>query len=189
MSTVPAAAVEQLLKSTLRQPRPWDGPPELCLIYRHTFGFALVEMSVPEIVWEMTGHPYHAMRAMTRLAEEDPELTNLALSMCRVPGGGMMIGLALLYEAWMGANLSSEQAAMIDQGKLKVADIPGSLETRNVSAVDVEGKHYLVTLKRGQSELQSNVTGTDGFQEQGRVPEAMETLLQAFLRLQSRSFS
>lgn len=63
--------------------------------------------------------------------------------------GPAFIGFALVTEAWSLAQTPEEAEARWASGR-RIADIPGAQEVRNINAVDVWGRVFLVSRVRGE---------------------------------------
>jgi len=88
---------------------------------------------------------------------DDPGVSAI-VDMMRQPG---FLGMALASEAWFWAGTKEERKAV---GNVRLADVPGSLECRNVWAVDIDGEVHFVQRVRGQKPQllafeQANITG------------------------------
>ena len=188
---VPPKAIVTLLEADLAQPREWDGWPELHLIYGHTFGYVMVPMLVPLGLWEAAGHPVQVLWGIAEMARRTPMLVARMVAEVNVPGGGLLLGLALRAEAWMGEDMAEEEADQVDAGKLLIRDLPDRFEVRFSAAADVAGTHYMVNLKRADGTITSAHTGADGDLEAaaGRVPEALAECLQGLLHAQGAMYS
>lgn len=95
----------------------------------------------------LDGHPVHALFRFSlnlRASEEHPAPAAV-IGMLRQPG---FLGVAFQSEGWMRtANSLEERDAL---GDVRFADIPGSVETRHVHAVDTEGNEYVAFRERGK---------------------------------------
>lgn len=189
--SLPPPAVLKLIEADLRRPREWDGEPELLLIYGHTFGAALVPCPLPEMVWAVSGHPVVVLETLDDLARAEPMAVAGMIRAVNVPGGHLLVGLALRCEAWMGENMSEEEAARVDAGELLIKDLPGRHEVRFTAAADVAGVEYMASLRRADGVLTSGHSGDDGgdWTAGGRVPAALSECLGSLLRAQGAMYS
>jgi hypothetical protein len=92
----------------------------------------------------------------------------------RQPG---LLGLAFLCEAYGRTMASREERDAL--GNVRFADLPGSVEMRNVMAADIGGVDYVVTRERGSKPKLSR-SGDDGFGHvEGAVVESLRAIVAA----------
>lgn len=82
------------------------------------------------------------------------------------------VAVVFMCEAWQNDQFTTEQEREVDPRPL--VDIPGSVEVRVVSAVDLEGRRYWASRVRGQEPtVHAEGPGEDDWQASGRVFDSL----------------
>ncbi|WP_282700064.1 hypothetical protein [Streptomyces sp. CC219B] len=151
-ATVEALKAE--LAGHLRSRTEWDEVPALFTVHQvGGHGVRMVQVPLPEIVWTRHGHPPTAVGA----------LAAVALQLRRCPDGshmfvtdnGPLIGAAFRYEAHAIAS-DSPHPAVQEAARRRTAGgstprfehIPGRIEQRCITAVDLDGGRYMASSNR-----------------------------------------
>ncbi|MFF4689851.1 hypothetical protein [Streptomyces sp. NPDC001307] len=111
-------------------------------------------MADPDLVWTSHGHPPTAVAALAAVALQlprNPDGSHLLV----VPGVGRLIGAAFRYEAY--ALISDSTAPAVHEAVRRRSaggsvprfrDIPGRIEQRCMTAVDLDGGRYMASSAR-----------------------------------------
>lgn len=142
----------------------WDQPPQLRHLMRRGANRVTLSRPMP-VPWE--GHPGLIIAGIAdQMDRPTPRGELLARSTAMLPG---WYGFLFASEGWMSDIDPDER-----DGR-KLADIPGSVETRQVYAVDITGGAYFILRRRG--EKPKIVTGLDALG--GRVPNSLAPMVKA----------
>jgi len=155
----------------------WDGPAGLYVLYdwhrgeteaayRHLMehtgevircgSYAARPLVRSELLGSQPHHNLFRM-AMNLVHSEHPSI-NLFLDATGQEG---FLGMAFCVEAW--ARTYPTQEARNADGDVRFADMPGSIEQRNVWAVDTTGRDYYVERRRGErAKLVEDFVGASG---------------------------
>jgi hypothetical protein len=148
-------AVKEQLADYLRARTEWDEVPAVFTLHEVDPGrVRMVQLPVPDDVWAAVGHPPTAVAAIAGLATGLPRQADG--SHCLVIAGvGRLIGAAFHYEAYALAGDSSNPAVeealrrrAVGGSVPRFEHIPGRIEQRCLTAVDLDGGRYMVTSSR-----------------------------------------
>lgn len=154
-----ATAVVDEIKSELARQlgsrTEWDEPPGLFTVHwRGGRGLSLVSVPVPDVVWQTLGHPPTVVAAIAAAAPRmprNPDGSHLLV----MPGEGRLIGAAFRYEAYSISGGSDSPAAQeavrrrtAGGSTPRFKDIPGRIEQRCMTAVDLDGGRYMASSDR-----------------------------------------
>jgi hypothetical protein len=148
-------AIKAQLTGHLRSRTVWDEVPALLTVHQGMLGSArLAEMPVPEWVWSTVQHPPTAVAALAAGLSGMPRFPDGSHLMVR-PGFGRLIGIAFRYEAYA---LSSDSPHPVVQETIRrreahgsvprYKDVPGRIEQRCITAVDLDGGRYMASSNR-----------------------------------------
>lgn len=168
--------------------RGWDGDPALYVLYdardRETeAAYRNVMRGVPIRCaphaalpavpsGALAGNPASALfRFALNLRSEHPWVEAI-LHILRQPG---FVGMAFLVEAWMRTFDTKDERESL--GKVRFADVPGSIEIRDVLAADISGRDFCVQRQRGGK---AEMIEPDG-EMSGAVIESLRTIVAAVL--------
>lgn len=166
--------------------RGWDGDPALYVLYdardRETEASyrrimrgvpirSLPYAALPAVPsGALEGNPSSALfRFALNLRSEHP-FVKAILEVLRQPG---FVGMAFLVEAWMRTFDSKDERESL--GKVRFADVPGSIEIRDVMAADISGRDFCVQRQRGGK---AEMIEPDG-EMSGAVIESLRTIVAA----------
>lgn len=164
-------AIEEVLRRTEQGERRagWDRPASLWQV--RAFGNTVGCLRLPVPVQAPVGDfMVHVAAWMT----EDRHGQRLAQTLAD-PG---FAGIVLLHEVWMNDVLRGDDLARRDR---PLADIPGSVEARNVACVDTSGRLHMLMRKRGQK-LVDFSTLDPRMHLGGRIPTALRDMTLAVAR-------
>ncbi|MFF9097587.1 hypothetical protein ACF1AX_31250 [Streptomyces sp. NPDC014802] len=153
----PAAvqALQDVLVAHLRSRKEWDELPALFTVHEtEGHGVRLVTVPVPDLVWAGHGHPPTAVASLAAVALQLPRYPD-GSHLLAMPRAGRLIGAAFRYEAYA---LSSDSEASPVQEAVRrrsvggsvprFRDIPGRVEQRCMTAVDLDGGRYMASSSR-----------------------------------------
>ncbi|MGV4984538.1 hypothetical protein ACVB8X_14040 [Streptomyces sp. NRAIS4] len=148
-------AIQSELVDHLRARSEWDEPPALFTIHEaEGHGVRLLQIPVPELVWTSQGHPPTAVASLAAVALKLPRNCD-GSHLLVMPGAGRLIGAAFRYEAY--ALVSSSSAPAVQEAVRRRSaggsvprfqDIPGRIEQRCMTAVDLDGGRYMSSSAR-----------------------------------------
>ncbi|MEV4033422.1 hypothetical protein [Streptomyces umbrinus] len=153
--TATVEAIQRELTAHLRSRTEWDEQPALFTLHRADGeAVRLVRVPIPDDVWTTIGHPPTAVTAVAHLALRIPRHTN-GSHLLAMPGAGQLIGAAFRYEAYE-ISVDSDHPAAREAARRRKAGgstphfehIPGRVEQRCMTAVDVDGGRYLASIDR-----------------------------------------
>ncbi|MFF9238410.1 hypothetical protein ACF1AY_15955 [Streptomyces sp. NPDC014776] len=148
-------ALQDELVAHLRARSEWDELPALFTVHEtEGHGVRLMKLPVPDLVWAGHGHPPTAVASLAAVALQLPRYPD-GSHLLAMPGAGGLIGAAFRYEAYA---LSSDSEASPVQEAVRrrsvggsvprFRDIPGRVEQRCMSAVDLDGGRYMASSSR-----------------------------------------
>lgn len=148
-------AIQQSLAALLRSRTEWDEPPAVFTIQQSgPASVVLVHIPVPTAVWDAHGHPPTAVAALAAVVQQlprHPDGTHLLVH----PRAGKLLGAGFRYEAYTLSS-DSPHPAVQEAARRRTAggslprfsDIPGRLEQRCITAVDLDGGRYMASATR-----------------------------------------
>ncbi|MGW1498948.1 hypothetical protein ACWCQW_10310 [Streptomyces mirabilis] len=153
----PAAtkAIEEQLTGHLRSRVEWDEVPAVFTLHQGDDGSVrLAQLPVPESMWTASGHPPSAVAGLAAVATRLPRYPDGSHPLVR-PGVGKLIGAAFRYEAYALVGDSPNpavQEAFLRRGVggsvPNFKEIPGRVEERCLTAVDLDGGRYMASSSR-----------------------------------------
>lgn len=171
--------------------RGWDGPAALYVLYdgrepdthvpyqdimasRRGAPILRLPYAAQSVAPEsaFVGNPSHALFRFALNIRSYNALSEAVIGMIRRPG---FLGLAFMNEAWMRTMASKEERDAL--GNVRFADIPGSIEIRNVMAADIAGNDYFVMRERGQEPKLHHGEDDDIKQVSGAVIESLRSIV------------
>lgn len=150
-----AESVKEQLVAHLRSRTEWDEAPALYTIHQGPKESArLVQMPVPELVWQSVPHPPSAVAAVASAASRMPRVPD-GPHLLVPPGCGRLLGVAFRYEAY-ALSSDSASAPVLEAIRRRQArgsvprfkDIEGRMEQRCITAVDRDGGRYMASSDR-----------------------------------------
>lgn len=154
----------------------WDETPEALALRKVSSGLGWEQLPIPEAMWHVMEPPV-ALAAFAHLVAE------VGLSI-RVPG---LVAVAFRYEAFVIASDVSPQADEAIRRRRaggsvpRNEHIPGRVEQRIISALDMYGRQYMVAADRqddGTAVLSASKALSGSERMTGRVPSALDALLE-----------
>ena len=148
-------ALKSELTAHLRSRTEWDEQPCLFTLHRQgSTGVRLVRVPIPEQVWGTFGHPPTAVVIVADMALKLPRYPD-GSHLFVMPGAGPLIGAAFRYEAY-SISADSDHPAAREAARRRTAGgstprfetIPGRVEQRCMTAVDVDGGRYMASSDR-----------------------------------------
>ncbi|MFB7596913.1 hypothetical protein [Streptomyces sp. NPDC056160] len=133
----------------------WDELPAVFTIHAlNRQGVRIVQVPVPADVWTVLGHPPTAVAVLAATAlglPRQPDGSHLLV----MPGVGPLIGAAFRYEAY-AISVASDHPVAQEAARRRAAggstpgfkDIPGRVEQRCMTAVDLDGGRYMASSAR-----------------------------------------
>ncbi|MET9122984.1 hypothetical protein [Streptomyces sp. NPDC004528] len=148
-------AIREQIADHLRSRTDWDEVPAVFTFHQGPDGTVRMwQLPVPEVIWHSAGHPPTALAGLAATASMLPRLPGGAHVLVR-PGVGNLIGAALRYEAYALVGDSphpavNEAVRRRESGGSvpKFKDIPGRIEQRCITAVDLDGGRYMASSSR-----------------------------------------
>ncbi|MFD1656973.1 hypothetical protein ACFSL4_01665 [Streptomyces caeni] len=148
-------AIKDELTSHLRSRTEWDELPAVFTIHQvDGQGARMMQVPVPELVWTSQGHPPTALAALAAVSIQLPRHPD-GSHLLVMPGFGPLIGAAFRYEAYAlasdSANPAVQEAIRRRQAGGSVPrfqEIPGRIEQRCMTAVDLDGGRYMASSSR-----------------------------------------
>ncbi|MCI3277501.1 hypothetical protein [Streptomyces cylindrosporus] len=154
ISTATVDAIKSELTAHLRSRTEWDELPAVFTMHKGPAGPVLSEVPVPEVLWVAHGHPPTAVAAIAAAAPRMPRSPNGTHLLVR-PLQGPLIGVVFRYEAYAlrsdSPNPVAREAARRQQAGGSVPDykdVPGRIEQRCMTAVDLDGGRYMASSGR-----------------------------------------
>ncbi len=143
------------LTAELRSRTDWDEQPALFTIHRQgATGVRLSPVPIPDDVWTAIGHPPTAVLAVAGLALRLPRHDD-GSHLLVMPGAGPLIGAAFRYEAYAITSDSPHPAVQEAARRRRAGGstprfehIPGRVEQRCMTAVDLDGGRYMASSNR-----------------------------------------
>lgn len=152
--TATVDAIKQKMCAHLRARTQWDELPDLYTLHATGRGLRMSHIPIPAHLWISYGHPPRAVAALAAQAPTMPRSRNGTHLLVR-PHQGPLVGLALRYEAYVirsdSPNPAAAEAARRREAGGSVPpnkDIPGRLEERCMTAVDLDGGRYMASSSR-----------------------------------------
>lgn len=148
-------AIKSELTAHLRSRTEWDEQAALFTLHtRDGHGLHMVRVPIPDDVWTTIGHPPTAVVAVADLALQMPRHPDGSHLLVQ-PGSGPLIGAAFRYEAYAISGDSDHPVAR-EAARRRTAggsmprfkDIPGRVEQRCMTAVDLDGGRYMASSNR-----------------------------------------
>ena len=148
-------AVERTLAAHLRSRTEWDERPEVFTIHEARPGIVtMVRIPVPDVLWQTYGHPPTAVTALAAMAIKLPRFPD-GSHVLVWPAGGKLIGVGFRYESYALSSDSPHPAAQ-EAARRRMAggstpsfkDVPGRIEQRCITAVDLDGGRYMASSNR-----------------------------------------
>ncbi|MFE2469743.1 hypothetical protein [Streptomyces mirabilis] len=153
----PAAtkAIEEQLTGHLRSRVEWDETPAVFTLHQGDGGdVRMMQLPLPESMWIASGHPPSALAGLAAVATRLPRYPDGSHPLVR-PGVGKLVGAAFRYEAYALVGDSPNPAVQEAVRRRRAGgsvprfeDIPGRIEERCMTAVDLDGGRYMVTSSR-----------------------------------------
>ncbi len=146
----------------------WDQPATLWQIRAiGTRGIALVPMPL-----EVMNPPGEFLQYAAHWMTHDPDGQQCSLLMA-TGGLGEFAGVAFINEVWI-----NNTPGLVPDGRA-LADIPGSVEARNVACVDTSARLWMLMRKRGgRLEDYTTILGSDITPHiYGRIPGALRDMV------------
>ncbi|MER6011601.1 hypothetical protein [Streptomyces bluensis] len=160
-------------RAHLSQRTSWDEKPEILVLKRHSdTRLSVQHLPVPDLLWEMLP-PARVVAALAHAANQ-----------LGVIGTPETIAVVLRYE---GFTIKPKVSPQADEALRRRAaggssprneHIPGRLEQRCISAVDRQGRHYLVSADRRSDGSAAPAVGlavTETQQVSGTIAKALTT--------------
>lgn len=155
ISSTATKAIEEQLTGHLRSRVEWDEVPAVFTLHQgDDESVRLAQLPVPESMWTASGHPPTAVARLAAVATRLPRYPDGSHPLVR-PGVGKLIGAAFRYEAYALVGDSPNpavQEAVRRRGAggsvPRFEDIPGRIEQRCMTAVDLDGGRYMVSSSR-----------------------------------------
>ncbi|MEU8906997.1 hypothetical protein [Streptomyces mirabilis] len=150
-----AEAIQEELTGHLRSRVEWDEAPAVFTVHQSDDGSVLLaRLPVPESMWSDCGHPPTAVAGLAAVATGLPRYPDGSHLLVR-PGVGKLIGAAIRYEAY-ALSEDSQSPAVREAVRRRGAggsvprfeDIPGRIEQRCMTAVDLDGGRYMASSSR-----------------------------------------
>lgn len=94
----------------------------------------------------LAGYASHGLFRMALNLQTDDPRVEVVLNHMRAPG---FLGMAFCAEGWLRTAEPGQLDRLLDEGR-RFADIPGSLESRFITAVDIAGTNYRIGRIRGK---------------------------------------
>lgn len=148
-------AIQSELIAHLKARTKWDEPPKLFTLHRlREQGVRMVQVPVPPQFWSVSGHPPTAVAMLAAVMAGMPRRAD-GSHVLVMPDAGPLIGAALRYEAY-AISVDSSHPAAREAAQRRAAggltprlkDIPGRVEQRCVTAVDIDGGRYMASSAR-----------------------------------------
>lgn len=141
------------LEREVRKRRAWDELPEFGFIFADEKGTGTLPMPVPDKMWIDAGHPKNLLYGL-RDAFQKPLNTEVgeAFSSLRAAAPPGMVGLYLRNEGWAprkGTGWEMYRRRMAGGSVPSLKEMSGRVEIRVATAVDKEGRLYMVQQERG----------------------------------------
>lgn len=155
ISTETVDALKDELVEHLRSRTEWDEQPALFTLHQEGQGdVLLVQIPVPEALWDAGGHPPTVVASIAASVTGLPRWPD-GSHLLVAPWAGPLIGAAFRYEAYAVASDSPHPAAQ-EATRRRTAggsvprfkDVPGRTEQRCITAVDVDGGRYMASATR-----------------------------------------
>lgn len=155
---IASATVEELkdkLTADLGARTEWDERPALFTLHKASGqGVRLVQVPIPEQLWTTFGHPPTAVVMVAAGALRMPRNPD-GSHMLVFPGSGPLIGAAFRYEAY-AITKESDHPVVQEAARRREAggsvppfrQIPGRIEQRCLTAVDLDGGRYMASSDR-----------------------------------------
>jgi hypothetical protein len=147
--------IQTELAAHLRARTEWDELPAVFTLHAlGRQGVRIVQVPVPEMVWSAVGHPPTAVATLATVALGLPRQPDGSHPLV-MPGAGPLIGAAFRYEAYTITAASDHPVAQ-EAARRRAAggsiprfkDIPGRIEQRCMTAVDLDGGRYMASSAR-----------------------------------------
>lgn len=148
-------AIQDELAAHLRSRTEWDEEPALFILHSgENYGAHMAKLPVPEVLWSAVGHPPTAVMRMADRATGLPRWPD-GSHMFVPPWAGPLLGVAFRYEAY-ALSSDSPSLAVQEAARRRTAggsvprfkDIPGRMEQRCMTAVDLDGGRYMASATR-----------------------------------------
>ncbi|MFJ9114460.1 hypothetical protein ACIRJO_02810 [Streptomyces sp. NPDC102394] len=147
-------AVKRELSAYLRARTAWDERPAVYTLHQAGAAVHMSHVPIPDLFWTAYGHPPTAVRVIAEAAPRMPRLPDGSHMLIR-PAQGPLIGLAFHYEAY-ALTSDSPHPAVQEAARRRQAggstprfkDVPGRIERRCMTAVDLDGGRYMVSSSR-----------------------------------------
>lgn len=188
-------AVSAELAAHLRSRTQWDELPAVFTLHRSDGqGMRMAQVPVPEWMWTTQGHPPTAVAVLAAIAVRLPRHPD-GSHVLVMPDMGPLIGAAFRYEAYALTSDSPYPAVQEAARRRKAGgstprfeNIPGRVEQRCITAVDLDGGRYMASCDRiDESKPEATEprthylpdSGADGNQMTGSVVDAIVRFLDA----------
>lgn len=154
ISSATVETIKSELTSHLLARTEWDEQPALFTVHQADGqGVRMVQVPLPDVVWTAHGHPPTAVAALAAVALQLPRHPDG--SHMFVTHDGPLIGAAFRYEAYAISADSNHPAAReaarrrtVGGSTPRFEHIPGRVEQRCMTAVDLDGGRYMASSDR-----------------------------------------